>query len=152
MKPPNGYIFGPALESIERAAILAAPESEPCREFLAMLAARNVQSSRVGGEIVGYHFSPCSKDSFNALVNIVRVMNGTPPADPDDTPPDTRKDLMREIIEQNPSLKRKGEPDSILKRFRQECKARGLSGINEKDGLAMIRDIKGVPKKPRNTN
>lgn len=85
--------FGPALKSIERAAILAAPESEPCREFLAMLAARNVQSSRVGGELVGYHFPPCSRDNFNALVNIVRVMNGTPhgkavePTGDNNTPP-----------------------------------------------------------------
>lgn len=75
-----------------------------------------------------------------------------PPADPEDNPPDTRKELMQKIIGQAPGLKMKGEPDSILKRFRKECKDRKLPGINEKDGLAMIREIKGVAKRPRNTN
>jgi hypothetical protein len=60
--------------------------------------------------------------------------------------------VMKRIVGQNPKLRAKGEPDSIMKRFRLACKDEGLPGINQSEGLAMIREIKGVPKRRRGTD
>jgi hypothetical protein len=54
-----------------------------------------------------------------------------------------QKQILNEIIAMNPGLKAKGEPDSVMKRFRTACRERGLSGINESKGLAMIRECHG---------
>lgn len=72
----------------------------------------------------------------------------------DERPPDEdrRASLMRRIVAQNPKLKMKGEPDSIMKRFRLACKEKGLAGIKESEGLKMIREMKGVLKRRRRTD
>ena len=65
---------------------------------------------------------------------------------------DSRLHLMRTIDERNPNLRMKGEPDSIMKRFRQECKEKGLPGISESEGLKLIREIRGLKKRRRRTD
>lgn len=55
--------------------------------------------------------------------------------------------VMSQVIADNPQLKAKGGPDSVMKRVRERCKEEGLPGINEQEGLRMIREIKGLPKR-----
>jgi hypothetical protein len=79
---------------------------------------------------------------------VLRLQPGDPLAAESRNPPvdDSRWELMESIIRENPNLKRKGEPDSILKRFRKACEKNDLPGIAETKGLAMIREIMGTRK------